>query len=159
MIIQEATVEKVMEEVASDEVYSEKIRVDFNETQEDYLTYLEREVYSLISDPEKDLLLFILYALNEFMVKEKGEASPIELHKYFDAEEKMWQMYEDGIKKPFKERITPFFEEIDEEEALAFIEDLLVEAEGEEDEDLLIDPAGRDVIWNVSAAFVYSLIA
>jgi len=154
MIIQEKTVEAVMEQVASSEEYSETIRTNFNTIQEDFLAYLEREVYSLISDPEKDLLLFILYAIQEFATKDKGKVEPIELHSYFDIEESMWKMYEEKIKSPFKERVTPFFEKIDEEEALAFIEDLLVEAGESEDEDLVIDPAGRDVIWNVSAAFV-----
>lgn len=155
MIIQETTVEKVLDAITNNEAYSEEIRSRFNETQEDYLAYLEREVYSLISDPEKDLLLFILYALHEFVNKEMGSVEPLELHHYFDAEEKMWKMYEELIKSPFKERVTPFFELIDEEEALAFVEDLLVDAENEEDEDLHIDAAGKDVIWNVSAAFIY----
>ena len=154
MIIQEKTIEVVMEELSSNEEYSEKIRKNFNTHQEDFLAYLEREVYSLISDPEKDLLLFILYAIQECAVKEKGTVEPIELHSYFDIEEALWKIYEEKIKSPFNERVTPFFDRIDEEEALAFIEDLLVEAGEEEDEDLVIDPAGRDVIWNVSAAFV-----
>jgi hypothetical protein len=154
MIIQEKTIEKVMEEVASNEVYSEEIRTTFNTNQEDYIAYLEKEVYSLISDPEKDLMLFMLYSINEFTSKDKGNVASIELHNYFDTEEEMWKMYEEKIKSPFKERITPFFEAIDEEEALAFVEDLLIEAENEEDEDLVIDPAGRDVIWNVCAAFI-----
>ncbi len=159
MIIQEKTIDAVMEEIAGNEEYSESIRTNFNTVQEDFLAYLEREVYSLISDPEKDLLLFILYAIQECILKDKGSVEAIELHSYFDVEEAMWKMYEEKIKSPFSERVTPFFERIDEEEALAFIEDLLVEAGQVEDEDLVIDPAGRDVIWNVCAAFVEQLTA
>lgn len=159
MIIQENTIEKVMEDVAENEQYSEDIRSKFNENQEDFLAYLEREVYSLISDPEKDLLLFILYALHECAAIDSKEVKPIELHTYFDIEEGLWKIYEEGIKLPFKDRVTPFFEKIDEEEALAFVEDLLVEAEQEEDEELSIDPAGRDVIWNVSVAFIQAVTA
>ncbi len=158
MIIQEATVEKVIGEVSSNESYSEEIRGRFNEKQEDYLAYLEREVYSLISDPEKDLLLFMLYALHECILEEKGKVEAIQLHEYFDTEEVMWKMYEEKIKSPFSERITPFFDLIDEEEALALVEDLLAEGEAEEDEDLHIDPAGRDVIWNVAAAFIHVMV-
>ena len=84
MIIQEATVEKVIGEVSSNESYSEEIRGRFNEKQEDYLAYLEREVYSLISDPEKDLLLFMLYALHECILEEKGKVEAIQLQEYFD---------------------------------------------------------------------------
>ncbi len=157
MIIQEKTVEDILEKVSESEAYGEEIRKRFNEGQEDFLAYVEREVYSLISDPEKDLLLFILYVLNECMQLEKGAVQPIVLTDYFDAEEKMWQLYEEGIKKPFKERVTPIFDLVDEEEALAFVEDVLVDAEQEEDEDVHIDEAGKDVIWNVCAAFTYLL--
>ncbi len=152
MIIAEKTIQTILEQLETETSYQMRLLEQFETKYEDFLAYLGQEILSILNEKEGDLLLFILSVLEEAFQRHNPTTDLFELNQYFDTEERMWTVYEEQLKLPFRDRITPYFESIDEEEALAFIEDLLTE--DEEDEDPFLGNTGRDIIWNCSAAFV-----
>ena len=152
MKIDEATIDMILIKLDQEESYDMRLTEQFSEIFEDYQVYLEKEIFPILTADEADLLLFIHNVIHEAMNVKKQTVSVFELHEFFDIEDKLWEQFEDNIKKSFNERITPVFEQIDEEDALAFVEDLLVEPE--EETERKISVSGRDVIWNVSAGFI-----
>lgn len=156
MIIAESTVETVLSDLDADETYQQELLAHFEDKYEDYLTYLGQEILTILDEKEGDFFLFILSVIEECLQRHDVRNEQFELTKYFDIEERMWTLYEDNLKVPFRERITPYFEQIDEEEALAFIEDLL----SDDDEDgPVVGNTGRDIIWNCCTAFISISIA
>lgn len=152
MIIKEERIDNILEKLESEEEYKQEISDQFEQLYPEYFLYLSQEIMKMLNEAEGDLLFLIHTVLTEAFLSDNKELKVFELTDFFDAEEMMWTAYEDSIKAPFRERITPVFEESEEEDALAFVEDLLIEPEDEEEE--LISSAGRDIIWNVSAAFI-----
>jgi len=152
MNIDETTIDNILIKLDQEESYDLRLTEQFTETFEDYQVYLEKEIFPILTPSEADLLLFIHNVIHESLNVKKASIRVFELHEFFDLEDTLWKAFEDNIKLPFQERITPVFEEIDEEDALAFVEDLLVEPD--DDTETKISASGRDVIWNVSAAFI-----
>lgn len=152
MIIQEADIIQALEmfdRPGTGEQWLERFQID----QEDFHHYLDQEVFKVLNEAERDLCLFILSVIF-YILTQKNLPVTFDLQAFFDQEEKNWNLYEQGIRDPFRERIDPFFELSDEEEALAFIEDALLEDEDEAETQTPITHVGRDIIWNVCAAFV-----
>lgn len=152
MIIKEEKIDSILERLESDEDYKKEITDQFEQLYTEYFTYINQEILKMLNEQEGDLLMFIHTVLTEAFLSNDQELKFFELTSFFDIEEMMWTTYEENIKAPFRERITPVFEDCAEEDALAFVEDLLIEPEEEEEE--IISTAGRDIIWNVSAAFI-----
>lgn len=161
MQITEQIIDDIVIQLEKDSDYQSTIVEQFEKIYEDYLAYLDQDVLPLLNEEERDLLLFILAVIVEANMRTNTEINVFDLDQYFDAEEGMWASYEDNLKMGFRERITPIFEQIKEEDALAFVEDLLIDddtVEGQEDEANFLSSTGRDIIWNVSAAFISTLI-
>jgi len=157
MIITEATIDKILDQLQADEAYQETLTSRFETMYEEYVSYLNQEIITLLSEEEGDLLHFVHAILLEAFLRADDSLKIFEMDDFYDAEESMWSSYEDNIKAPFRDRITTVFDASDEEDALAFIEDTLVDPE--EGEDFQLSATGRDVIWNVCAAFVTVLVA
>lgn len=154
MIINESDIEEIFQSIDKDANVGLKWLDSFNETLKDYRIYLDEEVLKLLSEEERDVLLFIQSSLF-YILFQKQENLHIDLSSFFDQEEKNWNIYESLIREPFNERLNPFFDLYDEEEALAFIEDCLTK-DPDNEQDILSAP-GRDIIWNVSCAFLVQL--
>ena len=152
MIVSEKTLNGILDQLDTDSAYHETLSDQFHKVFEDYFIYLEQEIFSILKAPEADLLLFIHYVVTEAYRKSDLSISAFELHSFFDMEEDMWAQYEEESKKGFRDRISPTFTKLDEEELLAFVEDLLLESS--EEEEIQVSATGRDVIWNVSSAFI-----
>lgn len=154
MIIKESDIEKVFQSIDKDPNVGLKWLDAFNETLKDYRIYLDEEVLKLLSEAERDVLLFIQSSIFHIL-SQKEDNLRIDLPSFFDQEEKNWNIYESLIREPFNERLNPFFDLYDEEEGLAFIEDCLTK-DPDDEKDILSAP-GRDIIWNVSCAFLVQL--
>ena len=159
MIIQEKMIDEIISKVHEEEMYSTKLSDQFSADFEDFIVYLEKEVFTVLKEHEAELMIFLQQVIYEaFLNSGKREPISYELHDFFDLEENAWEIYENNIKKPFKDRITPIFERYKEEDAFAFVEDLLVDPEDSEEGDEGISNEGRDIIWNVTVAFILLLV-
>ena len=152
MLIEEKIIETVLSELEEQADYRYELMDRFEKLYEEYLIYLEQEIVPMLTEHETDVFFFIHSVITESFMRTDQEVHIFDMDDFFDAEETMWAQFEDNIKLPFRDRITPVYNEVDEEDALAFVEDLLVEPEDDEEE--AISASGRDIIWNVCAAFI-----
>lgn len=130
-MIQEATIERILtrlENASTD--YETEIR-DFADSQSELMDYLTNEDVEAFTEPERELLLFAALVVYQSVDDERSGLKEVTGEEIATAEEKNYERLA-SVKAPtFRDRLTPFFEESDEEELLAFIEDLTL-AEGDD---------------------------
>lgn len=102
----------------------------FMERYPNIVHYIFSDNFALLSKEEREYfeyLAWIQLKAIEYTQVVKDDAQPELIG---ETEEKHWEILQTTEKLPFRERMTPFFDTYDEEEALAYIEDSLVEDEG-----------------------------
>ena len=154
MKITEELLDKVVHQIESNEEYFGAIQEDFFSKNEDFISYLTEDIFKNLTEDEMNLLVFILVVINQSLGDRRSN-EVISIDDYMDIEESNWELYEKNLKMNFRDRLNPFFETYDEEDAFAFIEDSL--QDDEEDEEMTISNVGRDIIWNVSVAFTVAI--
>lgn len=129
-MIKEATIERVIErlEVGEDD-FALEIQ-DFAHAQPYLTAYLTNEENESFNDEERTLLLFGAIVIYQSVTDELTDPSIATEAMIGQAEEENYALM--PAKGNLRDRFTPFFEESDEEELLAFVEDLLVAEEGED---------------------------
>ncbi len=151
-MVTESTIEEVLESFVNDgEAYEESLS-DLMDQQPALLAFLAQESNDVLTEEEKDVLWYIILIIITSTRRSGlsvGELSDIHLG---NNEESNWELLQTQPKGSFREKITPFFEEYDQEDLLAFVEDTL-----ELDDDSPVTSVGRDVIF-VSAKTVIDSI-
>ncbi|WP_020568449.1 hypothetical protein [Neolewinella persica] len=129
-MIKESTIERVIERLeAGEDDFALEIQ-DFAHAQPHLTAYLTNEENESFNDSERTLLLFGAITIYQSVCDEMTEPSLASEAMIGQAEEENYALM--PAKGSFRDRLTPFFEDSDEEELLAFIEDLLVAEEGED---------------------------
>ncbi len=129
-MIQESTIERVLSRLeVGDEDFAIELQ-DFAEAQPNLATFLTNEENEILSEEERSLLLFGALVIYQSVQEERTEGAPVSETMIGQAEEENYALMPE--KGNFRDRLTPFFEDSDEEELLAFIEDL-ISAETEEE--------------------------
>ncbi|MEL7163092.1 MAG: hypothetical protein AAFN92_20195, partial [Bacteroidota bacterium] len=130
-MIQEATIERILARLESGaDDFAVEIQ-DFAHAQPELMTYLTDEDNEAFTEAERELLLFGALVIYQSVTDERTEPEGIAGTAIGKAEEANYAIM-GQTKGSFRDRVTPFFEQSEEEEILAFIEDLLV-AEAEDD--------------------------
>lgn len=125
LLIQESTIERVLARLESGaDDFAVEIQ-DFAHSQPGLITYLTGEENEVFSDAEREILLFGALVIYQSVTDQMTEPSPVESTAIGQAEEANYAIIGDG-KGKFRDRITPLFGGSEEEELLAFAEDLLV---------------------------------
>lgn len=108
--------------------------VAFARAQTPYLQYLRTEGFDLLSDAERDYLLYLALVVYDAAVEHLGPAAiPTLAGEAIESwDERCWGWMESASNKPMRERLDAFFDAIDQEELLAFAEDSLVDPERDE---------------------------
>lgn len=136
-MIQESTIERILERLESGtDDFAIEIQ-DFAHSQPGLMTYLTDEDNDIFTEAEREILLFGAVVIYQSVTDQLVEPEPASGAAIGQAEEANYALVGDG-KGPFHERITPLFEASAEEELLAFAEDLLVPGE---DEDVISNEA------------------
>jgi len=140
--ISENIIETVVEEIgASEENFTEAL-LEFNEEQPLLNAYILSENFDIFTQPEKEYFLFLTLVLF-FSVKNKnGTLEEVKADVIGKAEEENWTMLSEVKSKKFKERMDVFFENYEQEDLLAFVEDSLIE-----DEDGIVSKVGREPMF------------
>lgn len=129
-MIQETTIERVLERLESGtDDYRVEIQ-DFAEAQPHLAAYLTNEDGDTLNEEERTLLMFGAVVIYQSVLDERAVRGIIPEAMIGQAEEENYALMPE--KGAFRDRLTPFFEDSDEEELLAFAEDLIV-AEADED--------------------------
>ncbi len=141
-MIQEATIERVLARLESGTDDFAVEFQDFAQGQPHLASYLTNEENTILNEEERTLLLFGAIVIYQSVTDERTEPDPIPEAMIGQAEEENYALMVD--KGAFRDRLTPFFNESEEEELLAFVEDLIV---AEADEDGTITKEAREPMF------------
>lgn len=152
MIIQEEHIEKAIN-------YLENLK-DYNGEVQGYidaypilLQYVFSENFAVLNEEEKQYYESCVWILMRAVILAKGtleDPTPDDMAK---REEKHWKTIQETASSNFRDKVSPFFDLYDEEEALAFIEDSLVD-----DDDMSLPKEIKELIFVGLTTIVTSII-
>lgn len=129
-MIQESTIERTLNRLESGREDFEVEFRDFAESQPDLAAFLTNEENTLLSEQEREILLFGALVIYESVNDQLVTPAPCTQAMIGQAEEANYELMPE--KGAFRDRLTPLFEDSEEEELLAFAEDLIVADADEE---------------------------
>ena len=126
----------------------DEILEEFKEQQSAILGYLFSESFLILTQEEKEYLLYlalVIWESCEEVLEGIMEISPEELE---EIEEANWMEFNEATGKNFRQKLDGFFDDYPQEDLLAFVEDSLVISEdGEKSEDFEVTKEGREPIF------------
>jgi membrane-associated HD superfamily phosphohydrolase len=135
-----------------DEIVLELEAADFEqevaimgEKQPVLLGYVLSEDFELLTNDERDWLLYLVLVLWKSIEKVYDNAEQIRKEDLEAADEANWERLEHVTAKRFRDRMTTFFEGYKQEDLLAFVEDNLTE--DEEDTENVVTKEGREPMF------------
>ncbi len=117
----------------------------FGEKQPVLLGYVLSEDFELLTNEEREWLLYLVLVIYIATENVYGKIDPLSKNDLEAAEEANWARLETVTAKRFRDRMTPFFEGYPQEDLLAFVEDSLTE--DEEDTDNFLTKEGREPMF------------
>lgn len=130
-MIAEATIERTLARLETSVDYEAEIR-DFAEHQPELMDYLTNEDVEAFTEQERELLVFATLVLYQSVDDEWTGLKEVTGPQIAAAEEQNYELLASTKAPTFRDRLTPFFETTEEEELLAFVEDLTL-AEGDDE--------------------------
>ena len=116
-----------------------------SEKQPVLLGYVLSEDFELLTNEEREWLLYLVLVVWKATEKVHGKIGPLSKNALETAEEANWERLEPITAKRFRDRMTPFFDNYDQEDLLAFVEDSLTE--DEEDTEAVVTKEGREPMF------------
>lgn len=144
-MIDQRDIDLIIPKVDSD---PESYKTDFVKSQENFFNYISFELLNDLTPTEKEYLLFICLIIYNSC----GSPKEFDLDLFFDKEETNWGIKEKS--KNWSSAANQFFEGYAEEDLLAFVEDMLSEAES-----LNISQAAAEIIFVTSKSYIDTLTA
>lgn len=145
--VSEDIIDQVIDELeALDEDQYEAKMEAFAEAQPVIVSWLFGDHFEeLLSEEEQGYLEYL--ALIAWLAIEKvgGAREAVSEEMIGAAEEANYEIMESTVGKGFRDRLTPFFDNSDQEDLLAFAEEAVMEEEGESD--ALVSKEGREPIF------------
>ncbi len=117
----------------------------FGEKQPILLGYVLSEDFELLTNEEREWLLYLVLVLYQAIESGDKKIDPLSKNDLEAAEEANWARLETVTAKHFRDRMTPFFEGYPQEDLLAFVEDSLTE--DEEDTENFLTKEGREPMF------------
>lgn len=145
VIIKEEDIDTVYVQLAMDPEGGVKVMSDFAESQPHVAAWLLGDGFDVLTEDEQDYMFFLATSVY-LAVKSKVEQMPVlDGESLRNAEERNWSLLEGVKAKSFQDRITVLFEDSDQEDLLAFVEDSLAEDDVFQDD--VTTPVGREPIF------------
>ena len=130
-MIAESTIDRTLDRLEnSGEDYEDQIR-DFAESQPELMEYLTNEDVEAFTESERELLLFAALVIYQSVDDERAGISEVSGDDIAAAEERNYEIMAGSRAGNLRDRLTPFFEDSEEEELLAFVEDLTLAEDDE----------------------------
>lgn len=144
--IPENVIDEVAEKIGNLNGDIDALFAEFKQEQPAILAYLTSEGFNVLTNAEKDYLLYLALVIWKSIGEVDPISSTITQKQIAESEEDNWAQLNESVSKNFRERLTPFFDETEQEDLLAFVEDSLTLDE-EADADLNLSKEGRDPIF------------
>lgn len=103
--------------------------IAFSRAQPFLVDYLSGEDTGAFTEEEQELLFFAALIMYQSIVATYGELDIVVGDRIATAEETIFEVLGQQQARAFRDRLTVFFDQTDEEDLLAFIEDLLIAEE------------------------------
>ena len=142
MIITEKDIEQIVAAIES-----EKFEDKFSEAEPHYWHYLNSETFTSLTEVEHQLLFFINSVIYHACKEQLDDDYEFDIEDYQAFEEQNWGIREST--KSWEETVNTFFEDYEEEDLLAFVEDMLADEENES-----ITQVGKEVIFISCKSYV-----
>lgn len=142
-LVSENIVDQIVERFDDSEAAYEQAIEDFEKTQPILLSYLFSEDFEAFTPDEKEFMLMLSTIIYTAVKEENGDIPIVDEKAIADAEESNWAKLEDLNSKRFNERLDVFFQDYDQEDLLAFVEDALAEDE----EDPIVTKEAREPMF------------
>ena len=139
--IDEKLIEAAASELGNESDFS-KIVAGFKDNQPVLLAYLFSENLNLLTQQEREYMMFLALVIWKASYDVHPELDPIGQHLIEEREENNWDVLNSCKSRIFKERIDSFFVDYPQEDLLAFVEDSLIH-----DEDSEITKEGKEYIF------------
>lgn len=137
--------EDIIDKVASgfdlDQYKPEEEKI-FLEKQQAIAAYLISNGFSLLTNAEQDYLAFLTLIIYKSVVAVNPDIAIVSEKELGDTEEENWSILNDSTERRFHKRIDSFFEDYDQEDLLAFVEDALGD-----DEDGIVTREGKELLF------------
>lgn len=148
-IITEEHIENLIDRLEVDEELFLKYRQNLIDNEPALAGFLAQESFDILNDDEYDLLWFVITLIYTVFTEKNNLKKPLEAEVIDEIEEVNWELLNQKEKASFSERLDAFFEETEQEDLMAFLEDCIVP-----DEEVDITPVGRELIFIAGATLI-----
>ena len=142
----EPIIDSVLDDFETGKWTVEEVIASWETQQPILLGYFLSETFDVLTDDEKPYLLYLATVIWISINRVRPVEETIDQNQLDDREEANWELLNEATSPRFRDRLDPFFEQTDQEDLLAFIEDSLVLDESEEDE-WKLTKEGREPIF------------
>ncbi len=118
------------------------------------LAYLEQESNEVLLDEERDLQWYMIVVCISAVLESDIDVPPFTVVGLSTAEEKNWEALQQGGTGTWRERLDTFFDSYEQEDLLAFIEDMV-----QDDEESPITTIGREVLFVTAKSVLDSIFS
>jgi hypothetical protein len=140
MFISETIIDAVVDQLETADF--EKEIEFFGKKQPALMSYLFSEDFELLTHDEREWMLYLFVVIWSSVVKAKEQVPSISKKSLEMAEERNWELLDSVTTHHFRDRMDVFFNDSEQEDLLAFIEDSLVE-----DDDSVVTKEGREPMF------------
>jgi len=163
-VIPVKAIEQSLDQLTTESALEEAM-IAFAQEQTAFLQYLQTESFELLTQDERDYLQYLLLVIYgattwapESAEKDRPKLAMVSGEDIERWDEKCWEWMQATVGKPMAKRLDQFFEQIDQEELLAFAEDSLVDSEEEgEGANLFVSGPSRELGFVALAVFIGGL--
>jgi hypothetical protein len=138
--ITDGTINKYIDIFEDQNVYKSKLEQLFTD-QKDLMAFIDKDNQSLLSSEESGMLEYLTMILYYSASEQCGKISTLKGQDLEEAEEKNWGVFNSILSGSFSKALDTFFENYQQEDMLALVEDSL-----QPDEDQVISTVGREII-------------
>ena len=139
--IPESTIDQTVEYLETLDNY-DALMAELGQSQPAVLAYLLSDNFDLFTEAERDFSLFLSLTIWKSIQHHYPDFPVLTAAQIGKNEESNWEIFDQQRTKVFKEKLNVFFENYEQEDLLAFVEDAL-----EPDDEHLITNEGRDYLF------------
>jgi hypothetical protein len=152
-MVEESIIEKTIDHYENNEAAYVNDLAEIMQTQPALLAFLSQESIEILLEEEKDILWYIVFIIYRSVENSENGIGAISDDKLSENEERNWSLILEQPRGTFREKISVFFENFQQEDLLAFVEDSL-----ELDDTSPITAVGREVIFISTKSIIDTLL-
>ncbi|MBK6500641.1 MAG: hypothetical protein KAX53_02145 [Saprospiraceae bacterium] len=139
--IPESIINDIIDQYQDEQKYLTDLK-QLSSEQPDLIAFIDQENYSLLTNDEIALLEYLTLVIYFSSMKMIEKTIQIQGKSLEAAEEDNWNTFNEITAKSFFNKLDSFFKDYPQEDLLALVEDSI-----QQDEDNIVTPVGREIIF------------